>query len=80
MEEEKILMGKVKDLFEEMDSDDSGTISREEFEAKTGLLQQLGLDQGTIRLAFELIDDDSSGLLEMQEFIHMVSSRILNYQ
>lgn len=34
-EEEKMLMQKVEDLFAEMDADDSGTISREEFEEKT---------------------------------------------
>jgi Ca2+-binding EF-hand superfamily protein len=34
-EEEKLLMGKVEDLFSEMDADESGTISREEFEQKT---------------------------------------------
>ncbi|CAD7960633.1 unnamed protein product [Amoebophrya sp. A120] len=71
-EEEKLLMNKVEDLFAQMDADESGTISREEFEAKTALLEKLGLDQSTIRLAFELIDDDRSGSLEMQEFIHMV--------
>jgi len=71
-EEEKLLMNKVEDLFAQMDADESGTISRDEFEAKTGLLEKLGLDQSTIRLAFELIDDDRSGSLEMQEFIHMV--------
>ena len=36
------------------------------------LLEKLGLDHSTMRLAFELIDDDMSGALEMQEFIHMV--------
>jgi len=71
-EEEKLLMNKVEDLFAQMDADSSGTISREEFEAKTDLLERLGLDQSTIRLAFELIDDDKSGSLEMQEFVHMV--------
>lgn len=58
-EEEKLLMQKVEELFEEMDSDGSGTISRDEFEAKTGLLEKLGLDQSTIKLAFELIDDET---------------------
>ncbi|CAD7937834.1 unnamed protein product [Amoebophrya sp. A25] len=71
-EEEKLLMSKVEDLFAQMDADESGTISRDEFEAKTQLLEKLGLDHSTIRLAFELIDDDRSGTLEMQEFIHMV--------
>jgi len=65
-------MQRVEDLFEEMDEDNSGTISREEFNSKTQLLERLGLDHSTMRLAFELIDDDMSGALEMQEFIHMV--------
>lgn len=76
-EEEKMLMQKVEELFSEMDSDGSGTISRDEFEKQSGLLEKLGLDQSTIKLAFELIDDDRSGTLEMQEFLHMVY-RLLN--
>ena len=73
-EEEKHLMMKIEELFSEMDTDESGSISREEFEAKADLLQKIGLEQNTIRLAFEMIDDDRSGSLEMQEFIHMVSN------
>jgi len=71
-EEEKLLMSKIEDLFLEMDLDESGSISREEFGDKIELLEKFGLDQTTIKLAFDLIDADRSGQLEMQEFIHMV--------
>jgi len=43
-------MQRVEDLFEEMDQDESGTISREEFQAKTYLLEKLGLDYSTMQL------------------------------
>ena len=63
-------MQKIEDLFAEMDEDDSGTISWDEFNRKISLLTTLGLDKDTMRLQFELIDTDMSGFLDTREFIH----------
>lgn len=48
-------------LFEKMDGDESGTVSREELEACIGDLEELGLDEQTVRLAFELAAHNKDG-------------------
>merc|ERR1719240_1666952 len=63
------MKAKAKDLFKDMDSDNSGTIDREEF-----LLFELvrnGVDEALVKDAFEQfdkVDTDGSGYLDFKEF------------
>eukprot|EP01050_Picozoa_sp_SAG11_P003184 SAG11_NODE_174_length_13505_cov_9.126585_13_plen_1110_part_00 len=59
----------LKELFEMIDTDKSGSINQEEFGQLTG---SLGLQLGLVEVgdAFREIDVDGSGSIEFEEFLH----------
>lgn len=65
----------LHDIFEEMDTDGSGTLSLDEIKAFLNDLrvqsyfQALGLDTHDTERLFRLIDDDASGEVAVQEFL-----------
>jgi voltage-gated sodium channel len=71
-EMEKILLYKIGGLFEQMDTDRSGTLSKLELEKHLDLFEQLGLEGPTMLLAFELADADFTGDLSIDEFVQMI--------
>merc|ERR1719230_1980230 len=61
MEKEKMLRSRVEEVFESIDTDGSGTITRAEFGSHArSLLKKLGIDASLIKNAFEIIDTDDS--------------------
>merc|ERR1711870_97949 len=68
-------MGEMRDLFAEIDQDDSGTVGLEEIQAYLedprvqGYFQALGLDPNDTERLFKLIDDDGSGDVDVTEFL-----------
>lgn len=74
MEREKMLRGKVKDIFANMDTDVSGFISRAEFEEQQGpdQLRKVGIDGSFVTDAFDILDDNGDGVLHSDEFTCMI--------
>jgi hypothetical protein len=70
-EEERIMKLRVKDLFSQFDADLSGTITRDEYEGRRDLIDKIGLDPETCRIAFDLSDSDGTGALQLNEFMTM---------
>merc|ERR1719352_1395393 len=68
------MRNRVEEIFEEMDTDVSGTVSRQEFEANDILksLESLGIEPLVLKNAFDILDSDRDGQLESKEFIHMI--------
>lgn len=73
-EKEKLLRAKVDDIFQQIDIDGSGTISRSEFESlnAVALMAKLGIEQVLLDNAFEILDTDEDDNLESAEFIDMI--------
>lgn len=73
-EREKQLMRRVEEIFLEMDTDDSGTVTREEFQAGNTLdqLESLGIEPQVSKNAFDILDVDRDGQLAADEFIRMI--------
>lgn len=72
-EKEKVLKQRVVEVFATIDCDQSGSITRSEFDkASRELLAPLGFDEHLIEKAFDLIDINCSGQLELEEFISTV--------
>jgi len=73
-EKQKELETRIKILFENIDTDGSKCLSREEFdgEAKEALLD-LGLDEHIVEHVFDLSDFDRSGTLDLQEFMSTIT-------
>eukprot|EP00747_Dinoflagellata_sp_TGD_P015993 gnl/TRDRNA2_/TRDRNA2_124774_c1_seq1.p1 gnl/TRDRNA2_/TRDRNA2_124774_c1~~gnl/TRDRNA2_/TRDRNA2_124774_c1_seq1.p1 ORF type:complete len:456 (+),score=93.72 gnl/TRDRNA2_/TRDRNA2_124774_c1_seq1:73-1368(+) len=73
-EREKILREKVEYLFESMDVDGSGSVSRTEFMNMNSAkqLEKLGIDRQLLQHAFDIIDCDEDGALEMEEFLEVI--------
>lgn len=70
-EKEKLLQSKVRRVFDEIDRDGSGTLSRAEFienNAEEKLLN-IGLKEDIVRTTFDIIDCNHDELIEMQEFL-----------
>merc|ERR1719353_1821311 len=65
----------MQDIFVEMDQDEQGTISLEEFESKLederviAYFNALKLDVSDARVLFRLLDTDESGEITIDEFI-----------
>jgi len=70
-EEERIMKIRVKELFSQFDADLSGTITRDEYEGRRDLIEKIGLDPETCRIAFDLSDSDGTGALQLNEFMTM---------
>jgi len=73
-EKRKILRQRVADLFEEVDTDGSGTLTRQEFDhsgAKTAL-EQIGIDGPVLTNAFEILDTNNDNQIELGEFTEMI--------
>jgi len=66
----------MRDLFNDMDDDGSGTITLEEIKEYfvdprvMSYFQALGLDPNDTERLFRLIDDDGSGDVSIEEFLH----------
>jgi hypothetical protein len=71
-EEDKMFIGQCIDVFDALDKDGNGILTREEFMENANLMRKLGLEPGTGGTAFDLLDTDGSGSLEMYEFIDML--------
>merc|ERR1719326_2195270 len=65
----------MQDIFEEMDSDEQGTITLDEFESKLqderviAYFNALKLDVSDARVLFRLLDTDESGEITIEEFL-----------
>jgi Ca2+-binding EF-hand superfamily protein len=70
-EEDKLMRRKVNELFKQFDIDMTGTITRDEYEAKKEIVGQLGFDPETCRIAFDLADINGTGMLEIGDFMSM---------
>merc|ERR1719454_549792 len=62
-EKEKQLMRRVEEIFHEMDTDDSDTVTREEFQNgdTIGQLYAIGIEPQTSKNAFDILDIDRDG-------------------
>mmetsp|Transcript_46873 Transcript_46873/g.81512 ORF Transcript_46873/g.81512 Transcript_46873/m.81512 type:complete len:715 (-) Transcript_46873:139-2283(-) len=72
-EKEKMLRTRMEDLFRHLDEDQSGFVSRDEFEAN-GIthLGELGIDPQLTRAAFDMLDVDGDGMITCAEFVTMI--------
>lgn len=63
----------VEHLFQQIDPDGSGFITRQEFEECSGLSQlvNMGIDKDVLKNAFDILDSNEDGKLEMKEFIEI---------
>merc|ERR1719311_1109768 len=77
-EKEKVMRSRVEDLFEQIDEDGSGTITREEFENRNTIehISKLGIDKNLLRNVFDIMDTDDDNHLEAKEFIDMMFTLI----
>lgn len=72
-EKMKILESRVRDVFNSIDTDGSGTVTRQEFdEAAIQQLVKLGIDHELVHNAFNIIDVDGSGSFDVSEFLTMI--------
>mmetsp|Transcript_63168 Transcript_63168/g.112275 ORF Transcript_63168/g.112275 Transcript_63168/m.112275 type:complete len:243 (-) Transcript_63168:142-870(-) len=75
LEAKKVYLENMKTLFEEMDDDDSGKITLEEFTSRLGdarvaaYFNSLKLDVTDAVMLFKLIDDDGSDEISYEEFV-----------
>jgi len=75
LEENRFLLKKLKDLFEQIDDDQGGTISLEEFQRHMEvdeirvLFSLLGLEVSDAISFFKILDVDGSQELEIEEFV-----------
>jgi voltage-gated sodium channel len=72
-EEEKVLLQRVGSLFEKMDADESGTVTKSELIQYADVFASLGLEKSSLMVAFELADKDLTGDLSIEEFVYMVT-------
>jgi len=76
IEAKQAYLQSLQEIFEEMDEDDTGTISIEEFEKKLqderviAYFSFMKLDVSDARNLFTLIDYDLSGDVSIEEFVH----------
>jgi voltage-gated sodium channel len=68
IESEKSFITDVRAIFEEVDADGSGTITREEFLAGADVMKEWGVTEETVESCFDFLDVDDSGELDMEEF------------
>lgn len=72
-EKNKMLMNRVKEVFATIDMDNSGTVSRDEFNGDAlRQMKRLGIDQDILDNAFEILDDDRSGFFDLDNFYSMI--------
>merc|ERR1712159_291471 len=71
-EKDKLLVEKCMDVFDEIDDDGNGSLSRQEFRDSAHILRKVGLDMGVSGAAFDLLDVDGDGELEIYEFLDMI--------
>eukprot|EP00415_Alexandrium_ostenfeldii_P004610 UN4610 len=75
LESKKEYLRSMRQIFEEMDDDDTGSITLEEFEAKLGdervvaYFNAMKLDVSNARRLFWLIDRDHSQEVDIDEFL-----------
>lgn len=75
LQNQKNYLNRIKELFEEMDLDDTGTLSIEEFEKHldddrvVAYFNTLKLDVSDARTLFLLLDHDGSGSIDLDEFV-----------
>jgi Ca2+-binding EF-hand superfamily protein len=73
-EKMRILELRVKEVFSMIDSDGSGTVSRDEFN-RNGVQQQLiklGISGDIVRKCFDILDCDGSGYFDAGDFMSVV--------
>jgi len=75
MESKGEFIAMMQQVFEELDTNDSGALSLEEFEKHiedeklTAFLSSFGLDVGEVRTLFTLLDVDRTGEVDLEEFV-----------
>jgi Ca2+-binding EF-hand superfamily protein len=75
LQNKRLYLESMQDIFEEMDYDDQGTITIDEFEDKLqderviAYFNALKLDVSDARVLFKLLDIDESGEIDIDEFI-----------
>eukprot|EP00746_Dinoflagellata_sp_MGD_P147062 gnl/MRDRNA2_/MRDRNA2_79448_c0_seq3.p1 gnl/MRDRNA2_/MRDRNA2_79448_c0~~gnl/MRDRNA2_/MRDRNA2_79448_c0_seq3.p1 ORF type:complete len:616 (+),score=129.10 gnl/MRDRNA2_/MRDRNA2_79448_c0_seq3:75-1922(+) len=72
-EKMKLLELRVREVFESIDLDGSGTVTREEFNG-AGMKQMvnLGISKDVLESAFDILDEDGSGSFDIHEFLKMI--------
>jgi hypothetical protein len=71
-EEEKLLVNQVRQIFMEIDEDDSGLITDVEFKDQSHMLKAVGMDNEICDLAFDLMDAEESRMLPVEDFLNMI--------
>eukprot|EP00747_Dinoflagellata_sp_TGD_P102020 gnl/TRDRNA2_/TRDRNA2_168530_c1_seq2.p1 gnl/TRDRNA2_/TRDRNA2_168530_c1~~gnl/TRDRNA2_/TRDRNA2_168530_c1_seq2.p1 ORF type:complete len:633 (+),score=147.26 gnl/TRDRNA2_/TRDRNA2_168530_c1_seq2:94-1992(+) len=73
-EKKKVLRQHIMDVFGQMDVDNSGVLSKDEFNNQhaVDILRKLGIDSSLLLNAFDLLDRNNDGSLERKEFIDMI--------
>eukprot|EP00747_Dinoflagellata_sp_TGD_P165896 gnl/TRDRNA2_/TRDRNA2_187879_c0_seq1.p1 gnl/TRDRNA2_/TRDRNA2_187879_c0~~gnl/TRDRNA2_/TRDRNA2_187879_c0_seq1.p1 ORF type:complete len:625 (+),score=106.89 gnl/TRDRNA2_/TRDRNA2_187879_c0_seq1:63-1937(+) len=73
-EKQKMMRARVEEMFEQMDLDESGAVSQEEFTSYGAVdaLEKLGIDKNIMNSVFECIDTNEDGQISLREFVKMI--------
>jgi voltage-gated sodium channel len=73
-EKEKQLQKRIEEIFMDMDTDESGTLTRDEFETSDALmaLEAIGIEGHICKNAFDILDSNRDGCLASHEFVRMI--------
>lgn len=73
-EREKQLQRRIEEIFMDMDIDESGTLTRDEFEGSDAMesLEALGIESHVCKNAFDILDVNRDGHLASAEFVRMI--------
>lgn len=71
-EEEKLLVNQVRQIFMEIDEDESGLITDVEFKDQAHMLRAIGMDSDACELAFDLIDPNDERIMPIEDFMNMI--------
>lgn len=73
-ERAKALKFRVEEIFNDMDTDESGTVTRQEFHSSSIIteLEAIGIEPQVAKNAFDILDVDRDGALKCTAFVRMI--------